>query len=210
MIKIPYKIKLWGMSGTYGTELKFIAFDVKVNDSWLDVPNAFDVVSHFGLEFVDYVKIPTTLEAIDAERDKPSVQAVRNGVGEGKQREGVVLRPPFEVTLNNGGRLICKHKQEAFGETATPRKVVDPAQLEVLKDAEKIAEEWVVAERLRHVLDKIPDHMDMSKTGIVIKAMQEDVLREAEGEIEVSKPVLAAISKKTAVMFKQHVASQLR
>jgi len=202
-----YGGKQQGMSPTYGQELKFIAFDVKIGDSWLDVPNAFDVATHFGIEFVDFVKIPTTLEAIDAERDKPSTQAKRNGIVEDKLREGVVLRPLFEITLNNGSRLIVKHKRDEFKETSTPRKVVDPAQMEILRNAEHIAEEWVTSMRLSHVLDKIPDHMDISKTGIVIKAMQEDVLREAEGEIEVDKSVLAAIGKKTATMFKQHVTT---
>lgn len=200
-----YGGKQQGMSPTYGPELKFIAFDVKIGNSWLDVPNAFDVVTHFGLEFVDFVKIPTNLEAIDAERDKPSTQAKRNGIIEDKLREGVVLRPVFEVTLNNGARLIVKHKRDEFKETATPRKVVDPAQMEVLKEAEHIANEWVTAERLRHVLDKLPEATDITKTGMVIRAMQEDVVREADGEIVVSKEALGAIGKKTAAMFKQLV-----
>lgn len=202
-----YGGKIQGMSKTYGPDLKFVAFEVKIGHSWLDVPNAKDVVSHFNLDFVDYVRIPTTLEAIDAERDKDSVQAVKNKMGEGHMREGIILRPIVEVRLNNGSRIMAKHKRPEFSETRTKRKVVDPAKLEVLKGAERIAEEWVTPRRLEHVLDKIPDHMDISKTGIVIKAMQEDVLREAEGEIEVNKSVLTAIGKKTATLFKNLVTN---
>ncbi len=202
-----YGGKIQGMSKTYGPDLKFVAFEVRIGDSWLDVPNAHDVVTHFELDFVDYKVVPTDLEAIDAERDRDSVQAVKNGMGEGHMREGVILRPLKEMRLNNGSRIMAKHKRPEFRETSTPRKVVDPAQLEVLQDAQRISDEWVTSERLRHVLDKIPDHKDMSKTGVVIKAMQEDILREAEGEIVVSKAVLGAIGKKTAGLFKQFVST---
>src|SRR3990167_11538660 len=136
-----------GMSGTYGTSLKFIAFDVQVNDKWLAVPQAAELVAYLGLEFVDYAEIPTTLEAIDAERDKPSIQAVRNGILEPKIREGIVLRPPFEVTLNHGRRLIAKHKRIEFSETATHRPVSQEKQ-DALTAADAIVAEWVTAQRL--------------------------------------------------------------
>jgi len=105
-----YGGKCQGMSGTYGKELKFIAFDVKIEEFWLAVPQAEEFVKDLGLEFVDYVKVPTEVEALDEQRDRPSVQAVRNGMGDDKKREGVVLRPLIELTKNNGDRLISKHK----------------------------------------------------------------------------------------------------
>jgi len=99
-----YGGKCQGMSGTYGKELKFIVFDIKVDGNWLDVSNAEDVAKKLGLEFVDYVKIKTELKLLDKERDKNSTQAIRNGCG-GKLREGIVLRPLIEVTKNNGSRI---------------------------------------------------------------------------------------------------------
>lgn len=198
-----YGGKQQGMSATYGQELKFIAFDVKIGDSWLDVPNAFDVVSNLGLEFVDFVKIPTDLEAIDAERDKPSVQAKRNGIEEDKTREGVVLRPTFEVTLNNGSRLIVKHKGDEFKETSTARPVVDPAKMEVLKDAERIAEEWVTVNRLKNAESHFkPEEWQITNLGNIIRYISEDIEREGEGELTFDKTVKNAISKKTASVFK--------
>ena len=91
-----YGGKQQGMSHTYGKELKFVVFDVKVNETWLDVPNAEDVTNKLGLEFVYYNKISTDLKDIDAERDRPSTQAKRNGIEEDKISEGVVLRPLSE------------------------------------------------------------------------------------------------------------------
>jgi hypothetical protein len=210
-----------GMSHTYGKELKFIVFDVKIGDNFLNVPDAEDVAKKLGLEFVHYVKcslvkcvnpmrIETNLAEIDAERDAPSVQAKRNGILEDKPREGVVLRPLVEMTLNNGSRVICKHKGDDFKETATPRPVVDPAKLQVLSEASAIANEWVTNTRLEHVLQKLPAPHDMSLIPQLIKAMTEDVLREAEGEIVVSDAAKKAIGKKAVELFKAHLNSQIK
>jgi hypothetical protein len=200
-----YGGKQQGMSHTYGKELKFIAFDVKVGDNWLDVPNAEDVTKKFNLEFVHYEKIPAQLFHIDRERDTESIQAIRNGCGKGKLREGIVLRPLIELRKNNGDRIIVKHKRDEFMETKTPREV-DPEKLKLLKDAEEISNEWVTANRLEHVLDKIGNPTDISETGKVIKAMIEDVTREAEGEIVESKLALQSIGKRTAQLFKQKIS----
>lgn len=116
-----YGGKLLKMKKTYGDMLKFVAFEVKIGDKWLSVPQAEYFVKEFGLEFVAYEKIPTTLEAIDAERIKPSVQAKRNGIEEPKLREGIVLRSLQELTKNNGGRIIAK------------REITDPEKLKKIK-----------------------------------------------------------------------------
>lgn len=228
-----YGGKQQGMSDTYGKELKFVAFDVNIfngnklegpHSHWLSVPDAKDVAVRLGLDFVHFVKIPTTLEAIDKERDAHSIQAVKNGittleapdlshspviVHNPKIREGVVLRPPVEVTLNNGSRIVAKHKRAEFKETATERKVIDPAQQKVLDDADAVANEWVTVERLKHVLDKIPDH-GMEKMPQILAAMVEDVLREGKGEIVESKAVNKAISKKTALMYKESLVAAFK
>ena len=61
-----------GMAHTYGKQLKFIVFEVKIDDCWLSVPAAADVAEKLGLEFVPYHKVSTDLEQLDAERDRPS------------------------------------------------------------------------------------------------------------------------------------------
>lgn len=200
-----YGGKCQGMSETYGKEMKFIVFDVKVGNNWLDVPNAEDVAKKLNLEFVDYVKVATDLELLNAERDKDSTQAIRNGCGEGKLREGVVLRPLIEVTKNNGDRIIVKHKRDEFLETKTKREV-NPEQLKILEDAKAIAEEWVTPMRLNHVLDKLGNPTEIEKTGKVIKAMIEDVTREAKGEIKESKQTMQFIGKKTAELYKGRIS----
>ena len=203
-----YGGKEQGMSATYGSVGKFVVFDVQVGDVWLDVPKAESFAKTLGLEFVYYTKISTDLAALDAARDADSVQAIRNGVGAGKKMEGVVLRPLVELTLNNGSRVIVKHKRDEFRETATVRKVEDPAKLKVLSEATAVANEWVTEMRLEHVLQKMPDH-DISKMREIIAAMTEDVLREGSTEIVDSPEVRKAISQKTAVLYKARLQKKL-
>lgn len=201
-----YGGKMQGMSKTYGPTLKFVAFDYfsgksKEDAWWYSVPAAEHFIKELGLEFVDYSKISAIIEDIDKERDKDSTQAIRNGMGTGHKREGVILRPLFEYRKSKeGGRVISKHKREEFRETKTKREVVeDPNYLKVLEDASLIAEEWVTEMRLAHVLDKVSS----DDLGVIIKAMIEDVEREGAGEIVIGKETRRAISKKTVKLYKE-------
>lgn len=207
------------MSDTYGPNLKFVAFDVKVVGAsgrayWLNVSEAHSVVSALGLEFVDYAKVPLVLAALDAERDRPSTQSIRNGMGSDKIREGVVIRPLVEREDRRGNRVIYKHKRAEFRETKKPRDVtVDASKVEVLRNAAAIAEEWVVAERLNHVLDHMKSDMgleafDMSHTADVCRRMLEDVKRESLGEVEWTREAERAVGRECARRFKEMLKLQ--
>lgn len=197
--------KQQGMSHTYGKELLFVAFDVRIDGNWLDVPNAEEVVKKFGLEFVHYVKIPTELEAIDKERDSPSEQARRVGIEEDKMREGVVLRPLMELTKNNGSRIIAKHKRDEFMETRTPREV-DPTKLKIIEEANAIANEWVTENRMKNILSHIPEEdIRFENIGKIIKMFISDVYRESQGEIIQSNNADKAIGRKSAEMLKKYM-----
>lgn len=202
-----YGGKQQGMRHTYGDKLSFIVFDVKIGETWLAVPDAEDVAKKLGLEFVPYHKVTTELTALDAERDRPSEVAMRRGITTPKPREGAVLRPLREFSVN-GHRVIVKHKGEAFSETKTPRPVADPAKLAVLTAASAIADEWVTPMRLEHVLQRVPAD-DMSAVPKVIAAMVEDVYREGKGELVESREATAAIGRKTAELLKKHLMSRV-
>jgi hypothetical protein len=193
----------------YGNQLRFVAFDVKIGDMWLAVPNAEGVVKSLGLEFVHYVRCSTDLPVLDAERDATSEQARRNGIEGFQPREGVVLRPIYEMTRNDGQRIIAKHKRAEERETKTPREVVDPAKQAVLDNAQAIADEWVTPTRLEHVLDKLGD-VGIERTKDVISAMVDDVVREGAGEFVDSREARAAIGRVTAQLFKKRLQDSLR
>jgi hypothetical protein len=197
------------MSHTYGPDLKFITFDVLVGDCWLDVPIAEQASISLGMEFVPYTQTATDLVFLDTLRDSDSEVSIRRGMGAGKKKEGIVLRPLKEMTTNNGKRIIAKHKRKEFSETKTHRTVeLDPAKLAVLSDAEEIATEWVTLERLGHVLDKIPGH-SIQKMREIINAMVEDVKREGEGEIVFSPFVEKAIGRHAAKLYQNFLKDKL-
>jgi hypothetical protein len=208
-----YGGKCQGMSETYGKELKFCAFDVKVGEAWLSVPQADELARSLGFEFVAYDLIPATLEALDAHRALPSVQAKRNGIVEDKVREGDVLRPPLEIRKNCGSRIVAKYKNAEFEETTKPRKVIDGAALAVLQEANAIATEWVTAMRLTHVLDALAGthgrEMKIEDTGLVIKAMLADIKKESTGEITWSAEAEKVVTRTAAVAFKSRISAVL-
>lgn len=202
-----YGGKCQGMSETYGKDLRFVSFETKIENTWLCVPDAEKVAIHFGLDFVPYNECSTDIDELNKQRDLPSYQSVKCGIVGPKKREGVVLRPLIELRKNNGERIISKHKNDDFAETRTPREVSEK-DLEILTQANEIADEWVTEMRLTHVLEQFPD-ASIEQTGDIIKAMIEDVEREAEGEIVKSRKVRKAISRNTALMFKQRLKNQL-
>lgn len=206
-----YGGKCQKMSDTYGKELRFVAFEVKIGESWLDVPNAEQVVKRFGLEFVHYVKIPTDLDLINREMTRDSVQAIRNGMGEGHPSEGIVIRPTIECVNNNGTRIIAKHKKPEFSETRRVRNLdeKDLAQYQKIKESEEIANDWVTEMRLNHVADSIQKEVCVENIKFFIPGMIEDVKRESEGEVEWSKSIEKSIGQKTAIMIKNLVKKSL-
>ena len=205
-----YGGKMQGMSKTYGPALKFVAFDVMVGDTWLNVLGAEHITLLLGLEFVAYNLVPATPDALDAERDLPSRQAKRNGIVEDRQAEGIVIRPPYEVTAMDGSRIIAKHKREEFSERCGPSPDVrDATKREQMANADAIALEWVTDMRLSHVLDKLGSNAGIERTGEVIAAMVEDVCREAGDEILDSKPARRAIGSAAAKLFKRRLQAAL-
>jgi hypothetical protein len=206
-----YGGKMQGMRKTYGDDLRFIAFDVRMGKEWLSLPLADAVVAKLGLEFVPFAEGPCVLEWLDAQRDAPSVVAVRRGIDEPMPREGIVIRPPFEACLSSGERICAKHKRPAFCETRTPREI-DPAKVVVLQGAKDVALEWVTEMRLSHVLDRVfagGEVPCIEKTGKVVSAMVEDVEREGAGEVPSTREVRQAIGKRTAELFKARLRSVL-
>jgi hypothetical protein len=205
-----YGGKMQKMAGTYGPTLKFVAFDVWVAERWLEVPRAEQYAVNLGLEFVHYKRIPATVEALDAERDAFSVQAIRNGCGGDKLREGIVARPLMEFSYgtDENSRIICKHKRDEFRETKSVRTVESEEKQRVLEGVALIVDEWVTPMRLEHVLGKMgeTESISIERTKDVITKMTEDILRESDGEVIDTMPLRKEIGNRTAKLFKQHLS----
>lgn len=210
-----YGGKQQGMKDTYGPTLRFIAFDVKIGDLWLDVPKAEGYCRHLDLDFVPYEYVSSDEESLNHERDRDSVVAMNNGMGTGHIREGIVIRPPFEVRLNSGERLIAKHKRDEFREHKNPRSTLTMSaeQLLAISNAEEVADEWCVPMRLEHVIGQLtrdgvePQMEDMQK---IIKTMVDDIYVEAGDEVVQSREASKAIGTKTVKLFKDRMKSKLK
>jgi hypothetical protein len=187
----------------YGDTLKFAVFEVKINEYWLSVPKAEELAHNFEFDFVPYTRIPATIEALDLEMKKPSEQAIKLGMGNNHLREGIIIHPIEEMACN-GGRVIAKHKNPEFAEVKSGRPL-DQEKLQVLEDAQAITDEWVTEMRLTHVLDAFIEPYDITKTGDVIRAMLEDVIKESKGEIIMSIEAKKAIGQATARMYKGRI-----
>jgi hypothetical protein len=208
-----YGGKIQKMSETYGKDLKFVAFDVKMcskpelGEYWLEVPGAESIAKQLGLDFVAYERVPATAEALNAERDRPSRQAIKNGMGE-HIAEGIVVRPLMELRhkTEDGGRIIAKHKRPEFSERLSKKDTaLDPAEVAKVMSIRHTANEWATPRRMDHVLDKLKGlhqrDLTTKDTRAVIDAMVEDIYREAAGEIAESPELTRAISSLTSKMF---------
>lgn len=210
-----YGGKCQGMSDVYGP-LNFVAFEVckiipvgdEKKECWLGIERAARFCEQLGLPFVFFEKGPATIEWLDAQRNRPSEQAKRNGCGDNKEGEGIVVRAPIELFDENGGRMIAKYKRDGFRETSTPRTLTE-TDVKERQDAEGIAEEWVVEERLNHVLSALVAkghyQLTIKDTGLVVQAMVEDVSVEAAGKIPWSASTSRAIGKRAADLFKKRL-----
>jgi hypothetical protein len=204
-----YGGKCQGMSSVYGSALKFVVFDVKIGDRWLPVNKAEKVSRETGFDFVPYEEVECTIEELDKQRDRQSEQAIKNGMGDGKWREGIVIRPIMEACDEYGERIIAKHKRTDARETKTERKVDDPGKLAVLTEAKAIAEEWVTVTRLEHVLDKLQPDLGIEQVKLVIDAMYADIKRESDGEIVWSKEAVKQVNTATGILFKKRLQNRI-
>jgi hypothetical protein len=206
-----YGGKMQGMRDTYGQDLRFVAFEVKVDGTWLSVPNAEDVAKKVGLDFVPWELVECTLENLDAQRDRESVIAIRNGVGPGHKREGIVIRPVWELRLSNGDRLMAKHKADDFRESRTRQpKPGGQAKQAAMKVAGEYVHEYIVLERLKHVIDALGGDPGIQDTGKVIQAMIGDVFaEELPPEGMDIKVITKGMGKATAMLFKKYLQDKL-
>ena len=210
-----YGGKMQGMRLTYGNELRFIVFEVRIGCYWLSFDKVREIAKDLGLEVVPGKVLPATEEALTEYRNSPSEVAVMRGCQDNADRfgnkpplrEGIVLRPLVEMRTNDNSRVIAKYKNPCFSERESRKDADFPSEKkqEILK-AEAAAKDFTTETRLEHVLDalgiKEPTLQDTPK---VIKGMVEDILREGKGEVEDSQPLRREIGKIAVRLFKQRL-----
>lgn len=205
-----YGAKQQGMGKTYGPNLKFVVFDVNIDNKFLDVKAAEDIAQRLGLEFVHYEIGPNTPEWIEAQANLDSVQSVRNGMGP-HPREGVVVRPIVEsvtMFMRENTRAIAKHKNATFWEIKTRKPLGE--RLQVMNDVNEIVDEWVTDERFKHVIDRVLQTKEnkvltIKDVASFITLMIEDVKREGEGEMTWSENLEKGIRRQAGLMYRTYI-----
>jgi len=103
-----YGGKIQKAGATYGGEQRFILFDVKVGDWWLQREDVMDVASKFDITVVPVCGAGTLNEMLIK---------VRTGLTSSWgdfTAEGIVARPATEIMARNGQRIITKLKHKDF------------------------------------------------------------------------------------------------
>lgn len=89
---------------------KFILFDVKVEDYWLQRKDVELIAERFGIKVVPIVGEGTLEEAIELTRI-----GMPSHISEVPQlMEGIVATPKVELLQRNGARIITKIKHKDF------------------------------------------------------------------------------------------------
>lgn len=94
--------------GNYSGEQRFVLFDVKIGEWWLERKNVEDIAQKLGLDIVPVVGTMTVYGAIDL---------VRNGVKSSWgdfEAEGLVGHPAIELRTRRGDRIMTKIKTKDF------------------------------------------------------------------------------------------------
>ena len=94
---------------TYGNPQRFVLFDVKVGDYWLEREDVEDVAEKLGLDVVPIMGRGTLHEAIEYVKGAPYSMW-----GGAFAMEGVVCRPKVQLFNRFGERIICKVKVKDF------------------------------------------------------------------------------------------------
>lgn len=172
----------------YGADKRFFVFAERAGDG--PVRSSIAVLEEYWKRGITTVPMigegPVALDFLDELRKTPSVASVVDGqIG-----EGVVVAPIYPVFDRFGHQVIAKFKNPAFEEIAkapTPRTTLDTAAVDA------IAAEYVVAERMRHVLDHLKeqagldlpfDPLEVQHTGTVLREMFNDVVQDAASEVD--------------------------
>jgi len=103
-----YGGKIQKAGATYGGQQRFVLFDVKIGDWWLQRIDVEDIGQRLEIDFVPIVGEGTLLDM---------VEIVKNGVVSKWGDfccEGIVARPKTELIARNGQRLITKIKNKDF------------------------------------------------------------------------------------------------
>lgn len=106
-----YGGKIQKKSNIYGAEQRFVAFDIKIGNQWLQRSDVEEITKNLGLDIVPITGKGTLLEMVDIVK-----QGLRSMWNPTFNAEGIVAIPAVELLSTRGYRLITKVKERDFPE----------------------------------------------------------------------------------------------
>jgi len=103
-----YGGKIQKAGATYGPEQRFVLFDVKIGNFWLDREDVEDIALKMRVPVVPIIGQGTLGEMVEITR-----KGIRSVWGN-FEAEGIVARPATELKTRRGERLITKIKTRDF------------------------------------------------------------------------------------------------
>lgn len=103
------------VGGKYSDTPKFIMFDVKVGDWWLDRESVFTLGEEMGIDVVDSYGMLTIERIEQFVKSKPKSFLAKNNTGEDLVVEGIVAKPYPLLLFRDGTPVMFKLKVKDFG-----------------------------------------------------------------------------------------------
>ncbi len=103
-----YGGKIQKAGATYGGEQRFVLFDIKIGDWWLQREDVLDISGKLNIETVPIFGSGTLGDLVDA------VEVGIDSHWGDFIAEGIVARPSTELVARNGQRIITKLKHKDF------------------------------------------------------------------------------------------------
>ena len=94
----------------------FILFDVMISDNWQPRESVEDIATHLRIYVVPIIGVGMLQDAIDLVRCGLHSRVVAKTAPEGRNAEGLVMRPKVELQTRTGHRIITKIKNKDFAD----------------------------------------------------------------------------------------------
>lgn len=172
----------------YNNDVDFIAFDIKVNDEYIDYNEFISLCLLGDIPFLPALETGTLTECLQYPNEFNSTIPLMHNLPEIENNicEGVVIRPFKTIRYDNGERVIFKNKNQKFTEKENTKKQNKEPIKEMplyLSKTCKDSNQYINENRLRNVLSKIGEitQKDFGKIlGLFCKDVVEDFSKDNE------------------------------
>lgn len=202
----------------YNPDNDFYAFDIRVDDDFLDTDVANALFEEFDFFYAKPLFEGTLEECLNYQNRYPTTIPARLGLPEIPDNfcEGNVIKPVKAAKLPSGSRIILKNKNEKFNERSNKQAKVktEIKMTEQMREVFDLLCSYVTENRLRNVLSHIGHSEINDKSfGKIMGEMSKDIYEDFNKdysdkfnalEKEERKRVQKLVGQKTADMLRQN------